>query len=126
MTPPFPIRIARVYDHDPADRPGAQLLVDRLWPRGIAKAALHLDDWPKAITPDTGLRKWFHADPAARWPDFRARYRAQLESMPGALAQCLDWCRKGPVTLLTAARDPERSHAAMLRDVLTDRMEKAR
>lgn len=126
MSKRFPIRIARVYDHDPADRPGAQLLVDRLWPRGIAKAALPLDDWPKTVTPDTGLRKWFHADPEARWPDFRTRYREQLESMPEAVAQCLGWCCKGPVTLLTAARDPERSHAAVLRDVLTDELEKAR
>lgn len=122
----FPIRIARVYDHDPAAVQGARLLVDRLWPRGIAKADLHLDDWPKTVTPDTGLRKWFHADPEARWPDFRSRYRAQLDSMPDAVAPCLDWCRKGPVVLLTAARDPERSHAAVLRDFLTDRMEKAR
>ncbi|NGM46231.1 DUF488 family protein [Rhodobacter sp. SGA-6-6] len=124
MTLRFPIHLARVYDADlPA---GARLLVDRLWPRGIAKAELHLDGWPKQVTPDSELRKWFHAEPEARWPDFRKRYRDQLESMPEAVAHCLDWCRKGPVVLLTAARDPERSHAAVLRDVLTDAMETSR
>lgn len=122
MTLRFPIHLARVYDADAPE--GARVLVDRLWPRGLAKADLHLDGWPKQLTPDSELRKWFHADPEARWPGFRLRYRAQLESMPGALAQCLDWCRKGPVVLLTAARDPGRSHAAVLRDVLTDAMEK--
>lgn len=114
----FPITIARVYDTpDPAA--GARLLVDRLWPRGIAKADLPLDDWPKDITPSNELRKWFHADPT-RWPEFQTRYRAELATHPEAVARCLDWCGKGPVVLLTASRDLDHSQAPVLRDYLAE------
>lgn len=93
MSAPFPIHIARVYD-PPEARIGAALLVDRLWPRGVAKADLRLDEWPKDATPSTELRKWFHTDPS-RWPEFRLRYRGQLDSAPDAVETCLAWCRKG-------------------------------
>ena len=116
----FPIRIGRVYDHGAEE--GARLLVDRLWPRGLAKADLKLDGWPKDVTPSSELRKWFHADPSARWPEFRERYRAELAASPDAVAACLDRCRKGPVILLTATRDPEHSQAAVLRDFLDERL----
>lgn len=118
---PFPIHLARVYD-PPAPDGGARLLVDRLWPRGIAKADLALDGWPKALTPSDGLRRWFHADPG-RWEDFAIRYREELATAAEAVAACLDLCRQGPVTLLTAARNPARSHASVLRDYLLARQE---
>lgn len=38
-----------------------RVLVDRLWPRGIRKERLALDEWPKEICPTTALRKAFHA-----------------------------------------------------------------
>ncbi|MDE3120777.1 MAG: DUF488 family protein [Paracoccaceae bacterium] len=115
-----PIRIARVYDPpDPSD--GARLLIDRLWPRGLAKATLRLDDWPVAVTPSADLRRWFHAD-RTRWPEFVTRYRAELDAAPDGVSACLGWCRKGPVTLLTAAQEVERCHATVLRDYLAERL----
>lgn len=112
----FSINLARAYD-PPTAMTGARLLVDRLWPRGVAKAKLQLDDWPKEVTPSTALREWFHADPD-RWPEFRKRYEAELAANPEAVEHCLTWCRKGPVTLLTAAHDREHNHAVVLRDWL--------
>lgn len=120
----FPIRVGRVYDHGSEE--GARLLVDRLWPRGVAKADLRLDGWPRDLTPSTQLRKWFHADPSGRWTEFRERYRAELQARPDAVAACIERCEKGPVILLTAARDPEHSQAAVLRDFLDDRLAEAR
>lgn len=111
----FPLCVARVYD-PPEAWVGARLLVDRLWPRGVAKARLRLDDWLKEVAPSTGLRQWFHADPA-RWAQFRLRYLDELGSNP-AVETCLDWCRKGPVTLLTASRDRDHNHADILHDHL--------
>ena len=122
MSAPFPIRIGRVYDQ--GEDAGARILVDRLWPRGMAKAAVALDSWPKDVTPSTELRKWLHADPS-RWPEFCERYRAELAARPDALATCLGWCRKGPVVLLTAVRDPAHSQAAVLRDILREHLEQA-
>ncbi len=39
--------------------------MDRLWPRGLAKEAAAVDTWPRAVTPSTELRKWFHAGGSA-------------------------------------------------------------
>ncbi len=117
---PFPLMVARVYE--PLETmAGARLLVDRLWPRGISKERLRPDDWPKEVTPSTDLRKWFHAG-SGTWAEFRERYEAELAAHPIEVERCLDWCRKGPVTLLTAAHDPEHSHAVVLRDWLGSKL----
>ena len=55
------IQCKRVYD--PAeDSDGYRVLVDRLWPRGVKKADLVLNEWVKELTPSTELRKAFHAE----------------------------------------------------------------
>ena len=115
------IHLARVYDHAAAPA-GARILVDRLWPRGLSKAALHLDLWLRDIAPSDDLRHWFgHEVP--KWPEFRARYRAELDANPDAVAQALDWCRKGPVVLLFAAHDADHNNAVVLRDYLLERLD---
>jgi len=120
MTRAQEIRIARVHD-DPGAWKGARLLVDRIWPRGIAKDTLQLDEWIRDIAPSTGLRKWFAHDPA-RWEEFRRRYRDELDAMPETVERCLAWCRKGPVTLLFGARDRDHNQAVVLRDYLGERL----
>lgn len=110
------IRIARAYD-DLGEIPGARLLVDRVWPRGISKADLALDDWLRDIAPSSDLRKWFGHDPD-RWEAFRSRYRAELQERDDAIGRCLDWCRKGPVVLIYGAKDREHNQAVVLREYL--------
>lgn len=110
------IATARVYDA-PDETQGARLLVDRLWPRGIRKAALDCRDWIPEVAPSTALRKWFHHD-AALWEEFQDRYRAELDANPAAVGRCLDWCRQGPVTLLYSARDRDRNQALVLKEYL--------
>ncbi len=57
------IGLKRVYDPvSPSD--GTRLLVERLWPRGVSKATLHIDAWLKEVAPSTPLRKWFSHDAA--------------------------------------------------------------
>jgi uncharacterized protein YeaO (DUF488 family) len=114
------IRIARIYD-GPEAMAGARLLVDRVWPRGLAKSELELDDWVREVAPSAGLRKWFAHD-AAKWAAFRERYRDELDRNAEAVERCLDWCRKGPVTLLFAAEDREHNQAVVLRDYLAARL----
>lgn len=116
MTGTAGIATARLYDGAPrgADpRPAARLLVDRLWPRGIRKEALALDDWIPEVAPSHELRRWFHHE-AARWEEFEARYRAELEANPEAVERCLAWCRKGPVVLLYGAKDRDHNQAVVL------------
>lgn len=121
MTAKHSISVARVYDTG-AKAGGARLLVDRLWPRGIAQKDLDFDDWIKDVAPSNGLRKWFGHDPK-RWIEFRKRYRAELNDNSEAIESCLTWCRKGAVTLLYAAKDEEHNQAIVLRDYLDEKLE---
>ena len=114
------IHICRAYDaRQGVETVGARLLVDRLWPRGVAKADLPIDAWLKNVAPTTGLRKWFGHDPA-KWAEFSSLYRTELRDAPLAVEEVLSWCRKGPVTLVYGAKDTQHTHALVLRDVLED------
>lgn len=110
--------IKRAYE--PAARgDGYRVLVDRLWPRGLTKQALSVDEWSKDLAPTTELRQWFHAD-TARWTEFQKRYRAELSSaeQKQRLRELLKKAGPGPLTLVYGAKDPERNHALVLRGVL--------
>jgi uncharacterized protein YeaO (DUF488 family) len=113
------ITIRRVYDTEPAD--GAVFLVDRIWPRGVRKSDLEIDGWPREVAPSTDLRQWFGHLPE-RFAEFRTRYRKELDARPDAVRPLLDAARKGPVTLLYSARDPEHNQAVVLREYLRDRL----
>ena len=112
------VRVRRIYD-PPEPDDGLRVLVDRLWPRGLAKDAAQVDDWPKGITPSTELRRWFHGGEGS-YEEFRGRYEAELAAPEAAelLDGLRESARKGPVTLLTASKTPERSHASVLAEVL--------
>jgi len=122
--PPHPEQAARnpalkrVYD-PPAAADGTRILVDRLWPRGIAKAKARVDLWLRDLAPSDALRRRFHHEPET-WADFRAAYAGELKApaAEAAVAELRARMRQGPVTLLYAARDEERNNAAALRDWL--------
>ena len=110
------IRIKRIYEkRSPGD--GLRVLVDRLWPRGVSKAAARLDLWLKEVAPSDETRRWFGHE-ESRWEGFRERYLAELEANSAAVAQLAELCAKGTVTLLYAASDPEHNNAAVLRELL--------
>ncbi|MFC8918557.1 DUF488 domain-containing protein [Streptomyces sp. NPDC047821] len=120
MTRAHRLTIRRIYEPaGPGD--GVRVLVDRLWPRGLAKADAHVDEWPKSLTPSTELRRWYHAAEGDAYEEFRRRYEAELAAPEAAeaLDRLRELARKGPLTLLTASKDPERSHAAVLVELLT-------
>jgi uncharacterized protein YeaO (DUF488 family) len=111
------IRIKRIYD-PPAPEDGRRVLVDRLWPRGVAKDEARIDGWLKEIAPSDELRKWFGHDPA-RWEEFRERYAAELERHGELMEELRAGSNDGAVTLLFAAKDAERNNAVVLKDMLT-------
>jgi len=113
------IRIKRTYDA-PARGDGRRILVERLWPRGMKKDALHADAWLKNVAPSTDLRKWF-GHRVERWEEFRRRYREELDASPDAWEPILAADRRGNVTLLYSARDVLHNGALVLRDYLLDR-----
>lgn len=104
---------------------GHRVLVDRLWPRGISKAAAGIDLWLREIAPSTALRKWYGHD-VARWPEFRRRYRDELEAHGERLEELLGMERDyGTVTLLFAARDETHNEAEVIAEVLRERLSSA-
>ncbi|MBV8631002.1 MAG: DUF488 domain-containing protein [Silvibacterium sp.] len=110
------IKLKRAYDPASVDD-GVRILVERLWPRGVKKEALHLDAWLKDVAPSTELRKWFGHDPA-KWPGFQRKYFAELDARPDALEPILSALRKGPVTLIFSSRDAEHNNAVALKAYL--------
>ncbi len=113
------IRIKRTYE--PAARgDGRRILVERLWPRGMKKEALHADEWLKDVAPSTALRQWF-GHRAERWEEFRRRYRKELSENRESWSSILDDSRRGTVTLLYSAHDVEHNGAVVLREYLTAR-----
>ena len=111
-----PIRLRRVYDA-PRAEDGFRVLVDRLWPRGLAKEKLACDLWLKEIAPSPGLLRWFGHVPE-RWEEFRRRYIAELDQQPKLVEQLREQARKTPLTLLYAARDKLHNQAVVLKDYL--------
>ena len=110
------IEVKRVYDYKKTDQ-GEFYLVDRLWPRGIKKESLPLDEWSRDIAPSTDLRKWFAHDPA-RWRMFRMRYMNELKDKRDILEHLRGIARKKPLVLLYSAKDEKRNQAVVIRDAL--------
>ncbi len=114
------LRTKRVYESaEPED--GTRFLVERLWPRGMKKEALHMNAWLKDVAPSDGVRRWFGHDPS-KWTEFRRRYFEELEGRPEAIQPILEAGRLGTVTLLYSARDTEHNNAVALREYLAERL----
>lgn len=113
------VEIVRVYD-DPG-RSGSEhrVLVDRLWPRGLKKEAVDLDEWVKDAAPSTELRRWYGHVPE-HFAEFSRRYRSELGRKPAAEAVegLRRHARRGRLVLLTGTRDVEHSGAEVLRSVV--------
>ncbi|MCE5269559.1 MAG: DUF488 domain-containing protein [Planctomycetaceae bacterium] len=113
------IRIKRVYD-PPSREDGARFLVERLWPRGLKKTDVPMDDWLKDVAPSGELRRWFGHDPS-KWSEFRRRYFAELADRREACKPIREAAKQSDVTLLYSARDEEHNNALALKEYLTRR-----
>ena len=114
MTSKLDVRMRRVYD-DPSPADGVRVLVDRIWPRGLARTAARIDEWAKAVAPSTELRRWYGHDPS-KFDQFGQRYTAELAEPERQVAvqHLRELARSGPLTLLTATKDIDHSQAAVL------------
>lgn len=99
---------------------GARVLVERHRPAELSEEKLQLAASFPMLAPSAGLLRWFGAM-RQRWPLFRRRYLAELTEPASEepLIRLHQLAADEPrVTLLTDAADPERSHAAILRDLI--------
>jgi len=112
------IRVARIYEDIDPDG-GQRVLVDRIWPRGIRKDDPRVGVWRKDVAPSKELREWYHHKPE-RFDEFTSRYEAELAGSP-ALEELRKLTKRGVVTLVTATREVDGSHAAVLAQLLKGR-----
>lgn len=115
------IRLKRAYD-TPAHSDGPRILVDRIWPRGVAKEDADIGHWLKGLAPSTELRKWFGHDPD-KWLEFRVRYLKELRQKEAAedveqLRSLIE--NHDRITLVFAAKDIEHNNAVALRHYILD------
>jgi uncharacterized protein YeaO (DUF488 family) len=110
------IHLKRAYDA-PAKSDGCRILVDRIWPRGIAKDELQLDAWLKDVAPSAGLRKWFRHD-LTKWDAFKERYARELEPHAEAFEHLIKRAKAGRVTLVFATKNTEHNNAVALKEQL--------
>jgi len=97
---------------------GTRFLVERLWPRGVKKASLKINGWPKDVAPSTELRQWFSHDPA-KWDEFRRRYFAELRASPDVWRPIIDAAHHGTVTLIYSSHDTKHNNAVALEEFLS-------
>lgn len=113
------IAIKRIYD-PPTPDDGLRLLVDRLWPRGVSKAAAAIDHWFRELAPSDALRRWYGHDPA-KWDEVVVRYHAELDANPATAELDALLATTERATLLFAAKEPLRNNAEALRRWLVAR-----
>jgi uncharacterized protein YeaO (DUF488 family) len=118
MTSQPDVRVRRVYD-EPSPEDGTRVLVDRIWPRGLAKERAGIGEWAKAVAPSTELRHWYGHDPS-KFDQFRRRYMVELAEpeRQAAMQHLRELARSGPLTLVTATRDLDHSQATVLAEHL--------
>ncbi len=71
----------------------------------------------KELAPTTELRKWFAHDPA-KWAAFKRKYAKELQQHSEEVRKLAAMARRGVVTLVFGAQDPEHNNAVALREYL--------
>lgn len=112
------IHVKRAYEAPEAED-GVRVLVDRIWPRGVSKAAADLDAWMAELGPSDELRTWF-GHQSARWQGFAEKYGGELATplRQMLLASLQGVADRSTLTLVYGARDTKENEAVVLRQYL--------
>lgn len=112
------VQLKRAYDEISEDD-GIRILVDRIWPRGLSRKDLQIDDWIKEVAPSNDLRKWFDHDPE-KFERFRERYRKELDEKNGLIAGLAEKVNQQKITLVYGSKDRKHNQAVVLREYLEE------
>jgi uncharacterized protein YeaO (DUF488 family) len=118
------IQLKRAHEK-PQKSDSFRVLIDRIWPRGVRKEDLKLDQWLRPLAPSTELRRWFGHDPE-KWDQFRNRYFRQLNTHPDEIRLPREKMREGPLTIVFGSREERLNNAAALKECLEKRPVQAR
>jgi uncharacterized protein YeaO (DUF488 family) len=114
------LRLKRAYE-PPTPGDGRRVLVDRLWPRGMSRERLAIDEWMKEVAPTAELRRWFAHDPA-KWLTFQRLYKRELAAHTDLVDRLAQQALEGRVTLIFSARNESLNDAVVLATVVRRRM----
>jgi uncharacterized protein YeaO (DUF488 family) len=101
----------------PAPHDGHRILVDRLWPRGVSKEAIAIEEWMKDVAPSEQLRKAFHGGELS-WGEFRKRYLAELKEHRDELRRLAELSEHDQLTLVFSAHDKSHNNAVVVQQYL--------
>lgn len=105
----------------PSSEDGRRFLVDGLWPRGVKKADLKVEDWLRDLAPSKALRNWFKHD-RRKWEEFKIRYYRELDSKPDTWQPLLKAAGEGVITLVFDSKDERCNNAIALKAYLEARL----
>ena len=105
---------------------GLRVLVDRRWPPGLRKEDVDADLWLKELGPSDPLLRWYRRDATGRWREFARRYRRELAGQADLVLLLAELWNRGPITLLHCGRDAEHDPAAVVCELLEERVLLAR
>jgi uncharacterized protein YeaO (DUF488 family) len=120
----MPIAVKRVYD-PPSPADGLRVLVDRLWPRGLSKAAARIDLWARELAPSNELRQWYAHD-AKKWPGFKRKFFTELKTRTQGLDSLARAAKKQHVTLLFGSKELHLNNAFALKQFLESRAKRSK
>ncbi len=116
----MPIFLKRAYQK-PSSEDGKRILVERLWPRGLKKEDVKIDEWPKDIAPSTELRKWYGHDPS-KWVRFKERYWKELEGKEIVLLRLLKESKERRITFVYGSKEERLNNAAALKEYIETKL----
>lgn len=117
LKPPPNIQIKSIHEA-PAPSDGTRIFVECAKPTKAEPVRDSTADWHQQLTPSTGLREWFLADPPMRWIEFRERYWNELNGRQEALSPCYAALQNGALTLIHDGCDARHNPALVLREYL--------
>lgn len=113
------VEVRRAFDFVHEEKPANThvVLLDRVWPRGLRKEELGLDEWARHLAPSAELRKWFDHDPE-KWDEFCRRYRTELTAEKDEVHRMMELARDTHLVLLFGAREREYNQAVALKSFI--------
>jgi len=112
----MPVYTKRIYELSRTE-PGYRILVDRIWPRGVKREDLKLDEWLKTVSPTNDLRNWFSHD-VAKWQEFRERYKLELANHADQLDRIRKLSKDSIILLLYSTKDKLHNQAIVLKEII--------
>jgi uncharacterized protein YeaO (DUF488 family) len=119
----MPARCKSIYeDTSPAD--GVRVLTTNYWPRGVSRE--RAGSYVRALAPTRELLRAYR-DGLVAWDEYETRYRSQMcgESQQAEIRRFAALARTETVTVMCVCRDDAHCHRRLLRDLISDEMERA-